>query len=56
MYMFLNETEVQERIERCNKLNLCYITLRRLEDTEDVIIEMEYNNIKVKVFAKYIYI
>lgn len=54
--MFLSETEVLERIERCNKYNLCYITLRRLDDSDDVILTLEYNGIPVKVFAKYIYI
>jgi len=33
--MFLNETEVLERIKRCEENNLCYITLRRFEDQED---------------------
>jgi len=40
--MALSKTEVLERIERCKKNNLCYITLRRLEDIEIGILEIEY--------------
>ena len=42
--MALSKTEVLERIKRCKENNLCYITLRRLEDEEDFEdhVEIEY--------------
>ena len=50
--MSLNKKQVLERIKRCKELNLCYITLQRLEDAE-CISEIEYEpGIFVKIISR----
>lgn len=55
--MSLNDSEIIERISKCNTLNLCYISMKRLDD-EDTVVEIDYTlgNVifTVKVISKYI--
>ena len=54
--MSLSKKQVFERVKRCRKLNLCYITLQRLED-EEHISEIEYEpGIFVKILSRFSFI
>ena len=55
--MSLNDAAIIERISKCNTLNLCYITMKRL-DEDDTVVEVDYTlgnlTFTVKVISKYI--